>query len=73
MPFCELLTPRLTTVNVNKQNIGQEAVNLLIRRIKDDKVAAISTFVKTELIMRDSLLDIEADKALNRATIADML
>lgn len=73
MPFCELLTPRLTTVNVNKQNIGQEAVTLLLRRIEDDRIAAISTFVKTEIVKRDSLLDIKANKKMSRTLVADML
>jgi LacI family transcriptional regulator len=73
MPFCELLTPRLTTVNVNKQNIGEEAVSLLLRRIQDDRVAAITTFVKTELVKRDSLLDMKANITWNRALVADML
>ena len=73
MPFCELLTPRLTTVNVNKQNIGQEAVALLLRRIGEDRVAAITTFVKTELVKRDSLLSLKTDMVLRKVPVAEML
>jgi len=55
MPFCEISTPRLTTVRVYKQYMGETAVNRLIHKIKtfDDRKLTIE--LNTELVLRDSV------------------
>ncbi|HEY5583191.1 MAG TPA: substrate-binding domain-containing protein [Ruminiclostridium sp.] len=56
MPFCEITSPRLTTVRVFKQEMGSIAVKRLVDIIekKDSTIQKIE--ISTELIIRDSVL-----------------
>ncbi|VBB09692.1 Hypothetical protein LUCI_4990 [Lucifera butyrica] len=57
MPFCEITSPRLTTIKVFKQDIGSAAVLRLHQKInsKSDNITQ-KIEVNTELILRDSVL-----------------
>jgi DNA-binding LacI/PurR family transcriptional regulator len=59
MPFCEITSPRLTTVKVFKQEIGSVAVRRLLQKIESGKADIMQTIeVNTELIIRDSVLNV---------------
>lgn len=59
LPFCEISTPRLTTIKVSKYEMGQMAVRRLIELIKDgNNKIHTKTQVCTELIERDSVADL---------------
>lgn len=73
MPFCELVTPRLTTVGVNKQKIGEESVMLLLKRIEQDKVSAIKIEVETKLMIRDSVIRIDPEYSISKNPLSEIL
>jgi LacI family transcriptional regulator len=54
MPFAEYLTPALTSVRVPFAETGQQAVLLLLRRIRDEEVPAEPVLLPVELIVRES-------------------
>lgn len=55
LPFCEITSPRLTTVKVFKQEMGSIAVKKLMKKMdeNDDLIQKIQ--INTELIIRDSV------------------
>lgn len=55
MPFCEITSPRLTTIKVHKQGIGSIAVKRLLEIMegKEDIVERIE--IDTELVVRESV------------------
>lgn len=62
LPICEILEPPLTSINVNKENLGSFAVNILYNRIKsndfnlnDNRNGAIHAKVSTSLSERSSV------------------
>lgn len=58
LPFCEISSPRLTTIKVLKNEMGQLAVRRLIEVMKyGDKIHA-KIQVCTELVERDSVADL---------------
>lgn len=59
LPFCEISTPRLTTIKVYKYEMGQLAVRRLIELMKDghSKINT-KTQVCTEFVERDSVADL---------------
>ena len=58
LPFCEIASPRLTTLRVNKQEMGQLAVRRMIEQIKFGSDTKIKIEVSTHFIERDSVRDI---------------
>jgi LacI family transcriptional regulator len=54
MPFCELTTPRLSTVRVLKQEIGSLAVRRLMEKLAGDQTV-VQIEVGSELVVRDSV------------------
>lgn len=54
-PFCELLTPKLTTIRVYKQHMAVTAVKRLIASINASSICIQKTFISTELIKRESV------------------
>jgi LacI family transcriptional regulator len=59
MPFSDMTSPRLTTLDVPKRELGILAARRLMEQIKSDFVPA-RTEVLTRLIVRDSVRKIEA-------------
>lgn len=58
MPFCEISTPRLATVRVYKQYMGQIAIDRLIECISKKHNIPIKIEVETELVARESVKNI---------------
>ena len=54
MPFAEYLTPALTSVHVPFVETGQQAVQLLLRRIQEEDVPTEPMQLPVELVVRDS-------------------
>lgn len=66
MPFCEMSSPRLSTVYVDKQGMGALAVKQVIENIKKGTKKSITkTQVATKLITRDSVARINSDQMLS--------
>ena len=55
---CEIITPQLTTVRVNRGDIGRLAINTLIDRIENPHPYHIHTQISSDLIIRKSVRDI---------------
>lgn len=55
MPFCEISSPRLTTVRVYTQYIGKNAVRRLIEKISDEEDKKLKIEINTDIIERDSV------------------
>jgi Transcriptional regulators len=55
---CEISTPRLTTIRVFKQEMGQMAVRRLLDMIKDGDGIKMKIQICTEFIERDSVKDL---------------
>lgn len=55
LPFCEIASPRLTSLRVPKQEMGQIAVRRINDMIKNQTSAKLKTQVCTEFIERDSV------------------
>lgn len=52
--FSKIFTPSLTTISVNKNKMGKEAFNMLIRRIDNIDSTTMNITLDVELIERDS-------------------
>ncbi|HIT91268.1 MAG TPA: LacI family DNA-binding transcriptional regulator [Candidatus Merdenecus merdavium] len=57
LPFCEIMTPRLTTIRVSKQEMGQLAVRRLHDLIQKKGEAKTKLQVCTQFVERDSVKD----------------
>lgn len=55
LPFCEIASPRLTSLRVPKQEMGQIAVRRIHDMIKKNTTVKLKTQVCTEFIERDSV------------------
>ena len=53
-PISELLTPKLTSVNIPSQKMGHNAAQILIDQIEDDNIRIITETLPCELIIRES-------------------
>ncbi len=58
---CEICSPPLTTIRVNRNDIGRIAVNTLINRIRTPHSYYVHTYVSSELIVRKSVKKILSD------------
>ena len=58
LPVCSLFTPRLTTIAQPFAEIGQTAVRLLDKRIKDPNRKNETVLIPNKLIVGESVLDI---------------
>ncbi len=56
--FCEHLSPRLTTCNVDRQQIGKEAMKLLAELIEGRVEGSRNIEVVSALVVRDSVRDL---------------
>lgn len=59
MPFCDVCTPRLTTIQVEKEAMGKLAVQMLVGKIKGTHTLPIKIQTCTKLIERESVRRIE--------------
>lgn len=55
MPFCEISSPRLTTIRVHKHELGAQAVKCLCDEIQHKSKGCIKLEVCTEFVERDSV------------------
>lgn len=55
LPICELITPSLTTVHVNKQYLGKTAVSRLVQKINTSDYDIQKILIATKTIQRDSV------------------
>lgn len=55
MPFCEISSPRLTTVRVHKQYIGKMAIKRLIQKITEKDEIKLKIEINTDVVVRDSV------------------
>lgn len=55
MPFCQITDPKLTTIRIFKNQIGREAVALLLRSMRKDGNYSQKIEINTELIERESV------------------
>jgi LacI family transcriptional regulator len=53
-PWLDVFHPRITTVELPKHQLGNEAAELLIRRISGDRSIAVVKKLPTELRIRES-------------------
>lgn len=60
LPFCEISSPRLTTIKVYKYEMGQLAVRRLLELMKDGGKINTKIQVCTEFIERDSVADLRS-------------
>ncbi len=55
LPFCEISSPRLTTLRVNKQEMGQTAVRRICELIKEPDSCRLKIQICTDFVERDSV------------------
>ena len=60
LPFCEISTPRLTSLRVPKQEMGRLSVRKIIDMMEKNENVRTKIQVCTEFIERDSVRDIKA-------------
>ncbi len=60
LPFCEISSPRLSTIKVYKYEMGQLAVRRVIELIKDGSKIDTKIQVCTEFVERDSVMDLRS-------------
>jgi LacI family transcriptional regulator len=64
MPFCEISSPRLSTIKVYKNEMGKMAVRQLLNRMKDKSSVFCNIQVNTTLVKRESVLQLNKVNAL---------
>lgn len=55
MPFCEMIQPKLTTIKIYKEEMGREAVKVLLTEINEEFKYSQKREIETKLIIRDSV------------------
>ncbi len=58
MPYCEITSPKITTIRVFKQYIGKLAVNRLIEKIEEEDQVNQKIEVNCEIVERESVKDL---------------
>lgn len=58
MPYCEIMSPKLSTVKVPKQEMGKLAVRKLIEIMSSEVSVTTHTFISTSLVLRNSIKEI---------------
>lgn len=59
LPLCGYCDPPLTTVQVDKINLGRKAVSRLVEKIEEHDSSKLQILVGTKVIVRDSVKEIE--------------
>lgn len=55
LPFCEISSPRLTSIKVPKQEMGYMAAVRIVERIKSGKPIKLKSQISTEFVERESV------------------
>jgi LacI family transcriptional regulator len=58
MPFCNLVSPRLSTVRIYKEEIGRQAVKMLVEQSANETDCSRKVEVDTLLVDRESVMDL---------------
>ncbi len=62
MPLCDMMNPPLSTMRVNKKQLGIMAVDSLIKRIRKKGFENMKIALKTSLVERESVAETEYNK-----------
>ena len=62
LPFCEIASPRLSTIRVSKQEMGRLAVKRLMQIVNGDEESKLKMQVCTQFIERDSVCTVCGNK-----------
>lgn len=73
MPYCELSTPRLTTIRVQKMAMGSIAVKTIVDFINGTRNETLKTEVCTSLVERESVRQIENPSPLKPNNLSGVL
>lgn len=57
MPLCDIMNPPLSTMRVDKKQLGRSAVECLITRMNGAKHGKLKIALQTSLVCRESVLD----------------
>jgi LacI family transcriptional regulator len=55
LPFCEIVSPRLSTIRVSKQEMGQVAVRRVMEIAQDPEGSKLKIQLCTQFVERDSV------------------
>lgn len=66
LTITELMTPKLTSVNVPKAVIGSRAAQMMLRRIENPDSVPEMVLISTQLIERASVRQVEISKKINK-------
>ena len=54
MPFVDLVSPALTTVRIQHQELGAEAARLLLRKLEEPRSPIVERVLRATLVIRQS-------------------
>lgn len=60
MPLCDIMHPSLSTMRVDKSQLGHSAVRCLLMRMDSPKQGKMKISLQTSLVCRESVLDMRA-------------
>lgn len=60
MPLCDIMNPPLSTMRVDKRQLGRSAVECLLSRMNGAKHGKLKISLQTSLVCRESVLDMRA-------------
>ncbi len=58
MPLCDIMNPPLSTMRVDKRQLGRTAVECLLTRMNGAKHGKMKIALQTDLVCRESVLDV---------------
>ena len=73
LPYCEISTPRLSTVRVRKREMGECAVKMLVNTLRNPLAPVLKNQICTELAARDSVRLIGDAPALTPSALLGVL
>jgi Transcriptional regulators len=60
--ICEIITPKLTTIDINLKEISKLAIDLMLKRLKDHTKKKRKFYLETSIIERDSVTNAPAEE-----------
>lgn len=61
LPFCEIISPRLTTIHTVKKELGKMAVEKIVDMIKNKSEITSRTIISTTFMERESVKDLRCE------------